>query len=152
MYISSGRKVIDELKSMEPAVAWSRCYPDIWLEGLKEVTGTVSQGSRSPAQDSNWELFFDQFVRWNSVLDESESVFSATQFKWLPMFISKLRQLLLASLLLLLLLLLMVLQPFHWSLASLFSFLTLYTVGRTPWTGDQPVLMPLSTHRTTQTE
>jgi hypothetical protein len=30
----------------------------------------------------------------------------------------------------------------------LFQFLNLYTVGRTPWTGDQP----LSTHRITQTQ
>jgi hypothetical protein len=27
-----------------------------------------------------------------------------------------------------------------------------YTVGRTPWTGDQPVARPLPTHRTTQTQ
>jgi hypothetical protein len=33
-----------------------------------------------------------------------------------------------------------------------FSFLILYTVGRTPWTGDQPVTRPLPTHRTTQTQ
>jgi hypothetical protein len=31
-----------------------------------------------------------------------------------------------------------------------FQFLNLYTVGRTPWTGDQPVARPLPTHRTTQ--
>jgi hypothetical protein len=31
------------------------------------------------------------------------------------------------------------------------SFLILYTVGRTPWTGDQPVARPLPTHRTPQT-
>jgi hypothetical protein len=37
-------------------------------------------------------------------------------------------------------------------LGSLFSFLILYTVGRTPWTGDQPVEMPLPTHRRTQTQ
>jgi hypothetical protein len=30
--------------------------------------------------------------------------------------------------------------------------LILYTVGRTPWTGDQPVARPLPTHRTTQTQ
>jgi hypothetical protein len=30
------------------------------------------------------------------------------------------------------------------------SFVILYTVGRTPWTGDQPVARPLPTHRTTQ--
>jgi hypothetical protein len=29
----------------------------------------------------------------------------------------------------------------------LFQFLNLYTVGRTPWTGDQPVARPLPTHR-----
>jgi hypothetical protein len=34
----------------------------------------------------------------------------------------------------------------------LFSFLILYTVSRTPWTGDQSVARPLPTHRTTQTE
>jgi hypothetical protein len=33
-----------------------------------------------------------------------------------------------------------------------FSFLILYTVGRTPWTGDQPVARSLPTHRTTQTQ
>jgi hypothetical protein len=27
-----------------------------------------------------------------------------------------------------------------------------YTVGRTPWTGDQPVVMPLPTHRTAQAQ
>jgi hypothetical protein len=32
----------------------------------------------------------------------------------------------------------------------LFQFFNLYTVGRTPWTGDQPVAMLLYTHRTTQ--
>jgi hypothetical protein len=34
----------------------------------------------------------------------------------------------------------------------LFSCLILYTVGTTPWTGDQPVARPLPTHRTTQTQ
>jgi hypothetical protein len=34
----------------------------------------------------------------------------------------------------------------------LFQFLNLYTVGRTTWTGDQPVARPLPTHRTTQTQ
>jgi hypothetical protein len=33
-----------------------------------------------------------------------------------------------------------------------FSFVILYTVGRTPWTGDQPVARPLPKHRTTQTQ
>jgi hypothetical protein len=33
-----------------------------------------------------------------------------------------------------------------------FSFLTLYTVSRTPWMGDQPVARPLHTHRATQTQ
>jgi hypothetical protein len=32
------------------------------------------------------------------------------------------------------------------------SFLIFYTVGRTPWTGDQPVARPLPTHRKTQTQ
>jgi hypothetical protein len=42
----------------------------------------------------------------------------------------------------------MALQPFigPW---SLFEFLILYTVGRTPWMGDQLVARPLPTHRTT---
>jgi hypothetical protein len=31
-------------------------------------------------------------------------------------------------------------------------FLILYTVCRTPWTGDQPIARPLPTHRTTQTQ
>jgi hypothetical protein len=34
----------------------------------------------------------------------------------------------------------------------LFQLLNLYTVGRTPWTGDQPVARPLHTRRTTQTQ
>jgi hypothetical protein len=37
-------------------------------------------------------------------------------------------------------------------LGRFFSFLILYTVGRTPWTGDQPVARPLPAHRTTQTQ
>jgi hypothetical protein len=41
------------------------------------------------------------------------------------------------------------LQPFvgPW---QIFSFLILCTVGKTPWTGDQPVARPLSAHRITQ--
>jgi hypothetical protein len=35
---------------------------------------------------------------------------------------------------------------------SFSNFLILYTVGRTPWKGDQPVARPLPTHRTTQTQ
>jgi hypothetical protein len=37
-------------------------------------------------------------------------------------------------------------------LGRFFSFFILYTVVRTPWTGDQPVARPLPTHRTTQTQ
>jgi hypothetical protein len=37
-------------------------------------------------------------------------------------------------------------------LGRFFSFLILYTVVRTPWTGHQPVGRPLPTHRTTQTQ
>jgi hypothetical protein len=37
------------------------------------------------------------------------------------------------------------------NLCRFFSFLTLYTVGRTPWTGDQAVARTLPTHITTQT-
>jgi hypothetical protein len=32
------------------------------------------------------------------------------------------------------------------------QFLNLYTIGRSPWTGDQPDARPLPTQRTTQTE
>jgi hypothetical protein len=39
-----------------------------------------------------------------------------------------------------------------WVLARYLSFLTFYTVGRTPWTGDQPVARPLPAHRTAQTQ
>jgi hypothetical protein len=39
-----------------------------------------------------------------------------------------------------------------WTLATFFSFLILYTVGRTPWTGNQPVTEPLSTQNNTNTE
>jgi hypothetical protein len=34
----------------------------------------------------------------------------------------------------------------------LFQFLNLYTVGRTPWTVDQPAARPLPTHRKTRTQ
>jgi hypothetical protein len=44
------------------------------------------------------------------------------------------------------------LQSFCWTLPRFFSFFILYTVGRSPWTGDQPVARPLPTHRTTQTQ
>jgi hypothetical protein len=37
-------------------------------------------------------------------------------------------------------------------LGLFFSFLILYTDGRTAWTGDQPIARPLPTHRTTQTQ
>jgi hypothetical protein len=38
-------------------------------------------------------------------------------------------------------------------LGRILTFLIyVYTVGRTPWTGDQPVARPLPTHRTTQTQ
>jgi hypothetical protein len=37
-------------------------------------------------------------------------------------------------------------------LGRFFSFLVLYTVGRTPWTGDQPVAKPLPAHRTVLTQ
>jgi hypothetical protein len=39
-----------------------------------------------------------------------------------------------------------------WALVAFFSFIILYTVGRTPWTGNQPVARPLPTHRTAQTQ
>jgi hypothetical protein len=38
-----------------------------------------------------------------------------------------------------------------WTLAAFFSFL-IYTVGRTQWTGDQPVARPLPAYRTAQTQ
>jgi hypothetical protein len=37
-------------------------------------------------------------------------------------------------------------------LGHFFSFLILYIVGSTPWTGDQSVARTLPTHRTTQTQ
>jgi hypothetical protein len=43
------------------------------------------------------------------------------------------------------------LQPL-WTMATFFQFLNTYTIGRTPWTGDQPVARPLPTHRSTQTQ
>jgi hypothetical protein len=43
------------------------------------------------------------------------------------------------------------LQPFF-GLGRFFSFLILYTVGRTPWTVNQPVARPLATHRTTRAQ
>jgi hypothetical protein len=41
----------------------------------------------------------------------------------------------------------MALQSFLLHLGRFFSFLILYTVGRNPWTGDQPVGRPRPTHR-----
>jgi hypothetical protein len=37
-------------------------------------------------------------------------------------------------------------------LGRFFSFLNFYTVGRTPWTGDEPVALPLPAHTTEQTQ
>jgi hypothetical protein len=37
-------------------------------------------------------------------------------------------------------------------LGRFFSFLILYTAGKTPWVGDQSVARQLPTHRTTQTQ
>jgi hypothetical protein len=37
-------------------------------------------------------------------------------------------------------------------LGRFFSFLILYTFGRIPWTGDQPVIRPLPTRKTKQTQ
>jgi hypothetical protein len=37
-------------------------------------------------------------------------------------------------------------------LGRFFSSLIFYSVGRTPWTGDQPVARPLPAHRTAQTQ
>jgi hypothetical protein len=45
----------------------------------------------------------------------------------------------------------MALQPFI-EPGRFFSFIILHTVGRTPWTGDEPVARPLPIHRTTQTQ
>jgi hypothetical protein len=44
------------------------------------------------------------------------------------------------------------LQPFvgPWPLIQFLDLI--YTVGRTPWTGDQPVSKPLHAHRTAQTQ
>jgi hypothetical protein len=39
-----------------------------------------------------------------------------------------------------------------WALAAFSSFIILYRVSMTPWTGDQTVARPLPTHRTAQTE
>jgi hypothetical protein len=38
------------------------------------------------------------------------------------------------------------------NLGHFFSFLILYTAGRTPWRRDQPIARPLCKHRTTQTQ
>jgi hypothetical protein len=46
----------------------------------------------------------------------------------------------------------MALQPSVGPWQLFLSFLILYTVSWTPWTGNQSVARPLSTHRTTQTQ
>jgi hypothetical protein len=46
----------------------------------------------------------------------------------------------------------MALQSLLLDRGCFFSFLILYRVGRTPRTGDQPVVSPPTTHRTTQTQ
>jgi hypothetical protein len=43
------------------------------------------------------------------------------------------------------------LYALYWAFA-VFSFLILYTVGRTSWTGDQSAVTPLPTRRTIQTQ
>jgi hypothetical protein len=40
-----------------------------------------------------------------------------------------------------------------WTLAAFsISYSYVYKVGRTPWTGDQPIARPLPSHRTAQTQ
>jgi hypothetical protein len=39
-----------------------------------------------------------------------------------------------------------------WAMPVFFSFLFFFTVGRTPWTGDQPIARPLPTQRAAQTQ
>jgi hypothetical protein len=39
-----------------------------------------------------------------------------------------------------------------WTLAAFSDSWSFYTVGKNPWTGDQPVARPLPTHRTAQTQ
>jgi hypothetical protein len=46
----------------------------------------------------------------------------------------------------------MALESFLLDLGRFFSFLIMYTVGRTPWARDQPVARSLPTQRTTQTQ
>jgi hypothetical protein len=59
---------------------------------------------------------------------------------------------LLLLILVVLLLLLFLCSPFL-GLGRFFSFLILYTVGRTPWTEDQPVAAkPIPTHGATETQ
>jgi hypothetical protein len=40
----------------------------------------------------------------------------------------------------------------HLKRLRFFILLTFYTIGRTPWTNDQPIAKPLPTHRTAQTQ
>jgi hypothetical protein len=44
------------------------------------------------------------------------------------------------------------LQPSVGPYPLFFQFLDFYTVGRTPWTGDQPVARPLHAHRRAQAQ
>jgi hypothetical protein len=44
------------------------------------------------------------------------------------------------------------LRPYSLALAAFLSFVLLHTIGRTPWTGDQPVARHLPTHMTAQTQ
>jgi hypothetical protein len=46
----------------------------------------------------------------------------------------------------------MALQPFVGPWTLFFTFAILYTIGRTPWTGEQPVARPLPAHRAAQTQ
>jgi hypothetical protein len=46
----------------------------------------------------------------------------------------------------------MALKSLSWGLTDFFSFVTLYAVGRTPWTGVRPVARPLPTQRAAQTQ
>jgi hypothetical protein len=67
------------------------------------------------------------------------------------MFLLFLLLLLLLLLLIIIIIIIMALHPLL-GLGGFFSFLILYTVGRTPRTGDQPTARPLTTHRTTRTQ
>jgi hypothetical protein len=116
----------------ETVVAKSKCYRWIFLERLSKITKSSRiagvPGEIWTEQHPNIVLYFSILLHWRK---EGRRPLGRPRRRWVDNIKMDLRET-------------------GW--AAFFSFLILYTVGRTPLTGDQPVARPLPTHRRVKTQ